>query len=429
MTDPAPASWPTDGPSTGAARAVTLTDLLRVPMHRLRLVARGRPGRSARRARLRAARAPAAVTASAVVAVRPVVTDAFTPSGAGADRAVNMNVESGIATGTEVVQRLASSVGGDPREIRNALEVEVPTGGQILRFTFQAQNAQRAVQSANLAAQAYLDVRRTMYEGQRAEMLRSYDASITKVAAQQTAVQKRASTAKGTAAGDAALAELSGINNQLTQLNASRTEIAAVDVNPGWVTQTAERALATSAGHRPLYLVAGLLGGALIGIVLAYGLGVDRPAGPFGRRRPGRHRPAAARHGAPAGVPRQPPGRRRGRPVRGDGRRRAGAPAGPGSAGHRPGRRHGAHRRARRGARRRWAGGLRRRRQWPHRAPARGRARRPWAVARRPVPAAGAQAPPGRRPGPAGAASRARPPGGPPRIRPAPARPPTRTPR
>ncbi|WP_328655074.1 lipopolysaccharide biosynthesis protein [Micromonospora sp. NBC_00330] len=269
MTDAAPTPWPTDGPSSGASRSVTLTDLLRVPMHRLRLVA------AVAMVGLLAALGyvllvPAALSASAVVAVRPVVTDAFTPSGAGADRAVNMNVESGIATGTEVVQRLADSAGGDPRDIRDALEVEVPTGGQILRFTYQARESHRAVQSANMAAEAYLSVRRAMYEQQRAEMLRSYDASITKVAAQQTALQKRANTAKDTAAGDALVAELAGINNQLTQLNAARTEIAAVDVNPGWVTQTAEKALVTSAGHRPLYLVAGLLGGALIGIVLAY---------------------------------------------------------------------------------------------------------------------------------------------------------------
>ncbi|MBG6066475.1 lipopolysaccharide biosynthesis protein [Micromonospora ureilytica] len=269
MTDAAPAPWPTDGPSSGTSRAVTLTDLLRVPMHRLRLV-----GAVATVGLLLALGyvllVPAAMSASAVVAVRPVVTDAFTPSGAGADRAVNMNVESGIATGTEVVQRLADSAGGDPRDIRNALEVEVPTGGQILRFTYQAGDAHRAVQSANMAAEAYLNVRRTMYEQQRAEMLRSYDASITKVVAQQVALQKRANTAKDTAAGDALVAELAGINNQLTQLNAARTEIAAVDVNPGWVTQTAEKALVTSAGHRPLYLVAGLLGGALVGVVLAY---------------------------------------------------------------------------------------------------------------------------------------------------------------
>ncbi|PWR09875.1 lipopolysaccharide biosynthesis protein [Micromonospora acroterricola] len=269
MTDAGSSSWPAEGSSTGATRSVTLTDLLRVPLHRLRLVAAvAAVGLLLALGYL--VLVPAALTASAVVAVRPVVTDAFTPSGAGADRAVNMNVESGIATGTEVVQRLADSAHADPRDIRDALEVEVPTGGQILRFSYQAQDAQRAVQSANLAAQAYLEVRRAMYERQRAEMLRSYDGSITKVVAQQTTVQKRANSAKDTAAGDAALAELAGINNQLTQLNAARTEIAAVDINPGWVTQTAERALVSSAGHRPLYLVAGLLGGALIGVVLAY---------------------------------------------------------------------------------------------------------------------------------------------------------------
>ncbi|RKN35233.1 lipopolysaccharide biosynthesis protein [Micromonospora musae] len=270
MTDTTSGSWPAGGtPGDGSARTVTLTDLLRVPLHRARLVA-GAAALGLLAALGYLMLVPPQVTASAVVAVRPVVTDAFTPSGAAADRAVNMNVESGIATGTEVVQRLADSVGGDPRDIRAALEVEVPTGGQILRFVYQAPDADRAVQAVNLAAQAYLDVRRAMYEKQRAEMLRSYDESIAKVVAQQGAVQRRANSARGTAAADLAVAELAGINNQLTQLNAARTEIAAVDVNPGWVTQTAERALASSAGHRPLFVIAGLLGGALLGVVLAY---------------------------------------------------------------------------------------------------------------------------------------------------------------
>ncbi|WP_433392753.1 lipopolysaccharide biosynthesis protein [Micromonospora sp. KLBMP9576] len=270
MTDAAPGSWPSDVPAGGgtAGRTVTLTDLLRVPLHRIRLV-----GAVAAVGLLAAVGyvllGPAPVTASAVVAVRPVVTDAFTPSGANADRAVNMNVESGIATGTDVVQRLADSEGLDPREVRDALEVEVPTGGQILRFVYQAPSAEQAVEGVNLAAQAYIEVRRSMYEKQREEMLRSYDESIAKVAAQQVALQKRVNSARPGSV-DAAVTELTGINNQLTQLNAARTEIAAVDVNPGWVTQSAERALASAAGNRPLYLLAGLLGGTLLGVVLAY---------------------------------------------------------------------------------------------------------------------------------------------------------------
>ncbi|MEU6024656.1 lipopolysaccharide biosynthesis protein [Micromonospora sp. NPDC047134] len=303
MTDAQPGGW---SGGTVAARTVTLTDMLRVPLHRIRLVA------AVAVLGLLAALGyvllvPGAVSASAVVAVRPVVTDAFTPSGAAADRAVNMNVESGIATGTEVVQRLADAGDLHPREVRNALDVEVPAGGQILRFTFTANSPEAAVSSANLAAQSYLEVRRAMYERQREEMLRSYDESIEKVAAQQTALQKRVANARD-GARDAAVAELAGVNNQLTQLSSARTEIAAVDVNPGWVTQTAEKALVSAGGRGPLYLAAGLLGGLLLGVVLAFVwesmdrrirsvddgrdatglplLGTVRGQGLFGRRRP-----------------------------------------------------------------------------------------------------------------------------------------------
>lgn len=269
MADASGGPWSGDaagGPPP--ARAVTLTDLLRVPLHRFRLVAVvAAVGLLATAGYLLLV--PAAVTANAVVAVRPVVTDAFTPSGAAADRAVNMNVESGIATGTEVVQRLADAGGRDPREVRDALEVEVPTGGQILRFGYRASDPRQAVESANLAARTYLDVRRAMYEKQRAEMLRSYDDSIARVAAQQSALQKRIGGARDGAV-DAAVAELAGINNQLTQLNSARTEIAAVDVNPGWVTRTADRTLVSATGHGPLHLLAGLLGGLLAGVVLTY---------------------------------------------------------------------------------------------------------------------------------------------------------------
>ncbi|GIJ79684.1 Capsular polysaccharide biosynthesis protein [Micromonospora phaseoli] len=274
MTDAVPSAWSGER-TTAPSRTVTITDVLRVPLHRIRLVAA-----VAAAGLLGVAGylllAPAAVTASAVVAVRPVVTDAFTPSGAAADRAVNMNVESGIATGTEVVGKLAETFGTDQRAVREALEVEVPAGGQILRFGYRSGSGDQAVEGANLAARSYLDVRRAMYEKQREEMLRSYDASISKVVEQQSAVQRRITSARDQAAANAAVAELGGINNQLTQLNSARTEIAAVDVNPGWVTRNADPALTASAGD-PLLLAGGLLGGAVVGLVLAFGWeSVDR---------------------------------------------------------------------------------------------------------------------------------------------------------
>ncbi|RQX20576.1 lipopolysaccharide biosynthesis protein, partial [Micromonospora ureilytica] len=144
--------------SLEARRAVTLTDLIWIPVHRWRIVA------ALSLAGLLVAigyliLVPNTVSASAVVAVRPVVTDAFTASGAAADRSVNMNVESGIATSTEVIQKLAQATGKDPLAVRDALEIEVPTGGQILRFVYTAPTVDEVVRTVNLAAETYLEVR------------------------------------------------------------------------------------------------------------------------------------------------------------------------------------------------------------------------------------------------------------------------------
>ena len=269
MTDRVAGAWPADGRAPGEPRrTLTLTDLNRIPLHRWRLV--GSLGLIGLLAAVGyVLLVPTTVDASAVLAVRPVVTDAFTSSGVGADRSVNMNVESGIATSTGVVQKIAAEIGKEELEVREALTVEVPTGGQILRLVYTARTADEAVKTVNLAAATYLETRRAMYEEQRSLMLKSYDESIAKVVAEQQAVQRRTtSTNQGTA--DAALAELPGINNQLAQLSNSRTEIASIDVSPGWVTQSAEPSLVSTGVNRLLYLVAGMLGGLLLGVVLSY---------------------------------------------------------------------------------------------------------------------------------------------------------------
>ncbi|WFE24108.1 lipopolysaccharide biosynthesis protein [Solwaraspora sp. WMMD937] len=251
------------------ARTVTLTDLLRIPSLRwMTVVAGAATGLLLAIGYLVVA--PPAASATAVVAVRPVVTDAFTYPGAGADRSVNMNVESGIAASTEVLSRIAEARSSDVVEVRRALEIEVPTGGQILRFTYSTGTVDDAVDTVNLAAATYLQVRQEMYERQRTDMLASYDESIVKVAEQQDAAQSRVANANSTPAADAALAEFGSLSNQLTELNAARTEIAAIDVTPGWITQSAQQQLSTDGPPGILYLAAGLLVGAVLGVLLTY---------------------------------------------------------------------------------------------------------------------------------------------------------------
>lgn len=250
-------------------RTVTLSDLLRVPLLRWPIVTGGAVvGLLLAIGYLVVA--PPSASATAVVAVRPVVTDAFTYPGAGSDRSINMNVESGIATSTEVLSRIADARTEEMVTVRQALQIEVPAGGQILRFTYAAGTVDTAVESVNLAAATYLQVREEMYEQQRADMLASYDESIATVAEQQSAAQRRAANASSDTAADAALAEFGSLSNQLTQLNAARTEIAAIDVTPGWITQTAQQQLTNAGQPRAVYLAAGLLAGLVLGMMLSY---------------------------------------------------------------------------------------------------------------------------------------------------------------
>ena len=250
-------------------RTVTLTELLRIPILRWPIVVVGAVvGLLLAIGYLLVA--PPSASATAVVAVRPVVTDAFTYPGAGSDRSINMNVESGIATSTEVLTRIAQARSDDAVTVRQALQIEVPAGGQILRFTYSAGTVDDAVDSVNLAAATYLQVREEMYEQQRTDMLASYDQSIATVAEQQAAAQRRAANSSSGPAADAALAEFGSLSNQLTQLNAARTEIAAIDVTPGWITQTAQQQLTTAGQPRAVYLAAGLLAGLILGALLTY---------------------------------------------------------------------------------------------------------------------------------------------------------------
>src|SRR2546430_8138871 len=81
--------------TAGPPQPVTLTQVARVPLRRWRWLAAGAVvGVLAVAGWLPLA--PPSFTATSVVTVRAVVTNPFSYPGAGADRSVNMNVESGI---------------------------------------------------------------------------------------------------------------------------------------------------------------------------------------------------------------------------------------------------------------------------------------------------------------------------------------------
>jgi Mrp family chromosome partitioning ATPase len=261
-------------PAGGPTQPVTLTQVARIPLRRWRwLLAGALLGVLAVAGYLLLA--PPSYHATSTVTVRAVVTNPFSYPGAGADRSVNMNVESGIATGGQVAARIAAATHQPAATVRTALQVEVPVGGQILRFDYTAPRSGQAVTGANAAARGYLAVRQAMYTAQRTSLLDSYDASIATATQQQAAATQRLNTLNAGGASNTspevagATEQLRAADDQLTQLGTARAEIAAVDLTPGTLTQPAAAPAGSSRSHGALYLLAGLLAGLLIGALAA----------------------------------------------------------------------------------------------------------------------------------------------------------------
>ncbi|MEV0154546.1 hypothetical protein AB0H57_12505 [Micromonospora sp. NPDC050686] len=217
---------------------------------------------------------PATYTATTAVVVRPVVTDPFSVPSGGADRAVNMTAESGIAGSNEVIDKVAAITGRESSDVADALEVETPVGGQVMRFQYAGHSESEAVAGANGAAQAYLNLRRGIYENQRAGVLKSYDETISVVTAQRTTTQRslpgNQSTTNPSPRTSALLDQLRALNDQLATLAEQRSKVASADLSPGSVTSAARAPVPSTRDSAPLILVAGVLGGLLLGGLVAF---------------------------------------------------------------------------------------------------------------------------------------------------------------
>ncbi|MFC0681072.1 hypothetical protein ACFFGH_24860 [Lysobacter korlensis] len=98
---------------------------------------------------------PDKYSTTAVLTVEPITVGQVGGSGS-----VNMDTEKVVATSTEVLGRAAKALpGSDIVSLREATEVTVPRGSQVLQFTFTSGTAEGAAAGANAVANAYGDQR------------------------------------------------------------------------------------------------------------------------------------------------------------------------------------------------------------------------------------------------------------------------------
>jgi len=264
----------TDSVAASRQRVVGFADVVRIPLRRWRIVL------AATAAVTLAVLAylfffPATYRATTVVVLRPVVTDPFTLPSSGADRAINMTAENGIALGNDVIDSTARILNRDPEAVRESLTTEVPTGGQVLRFQYAGDSERSAITGANTAAETYLRVREDIYKQQRAALILSYDNTIKQVTNQRIAVQKdlpnqKSSTDTASPRTQATLDQVSALNDQIAQLANARAKVSSADLSPGSITAAARSPIPSSHDAGPLYLLGAVLGGLLLGMVTAH---------------------------------------------------------------------------------------------------------------------------------------------------------------
>ncbi len=263
----------TDAVAAERQRVVGFADVIRIPLRRWRTVL----GVTAGLTLLVLAYlqfVPATYKATSVVVLRPVVTDPFTYPAGGADRAINMTAENGIASSNDVIDATARIVGLSAEDTRDALTIEVPTGGQVLRFQYAGSSEDQAILGANAAAETYLTVRESIYKAQRAALLRSYDNTMRLVTEQRSKAQKdlpdKLNSDTSSPSIQAVLDQVRALNDQVAQLANQRAKIGSADLSPGAVTAAARAPAKSSHDAAPLFVLGGLLGGVLLGMIAAH---------------------------------------------------------------------------------------------------------------------------------------------------------------
>lgn len=194
------------------------------------------------------------------VLVRPR-TDPFSTVGVAADNQVSMGTELQIALSATVADRAATALRQPSRAdaLLADLSVTNPRDTQVLRFEYAAGTPQGAARVTNAFAQAYLADRQERSEASVARMATGLERQITMLTKRVIALKSGGSSA-GTA----------GMQQQIAILQKRVSDIQTYDTSGGDVVRRAEPPTRPT-GPEPGWLMAfGLIGGLLLGVVLAW---------------------------------------------------------------------------------------------------------------------------------------------------------------
>ncbi|MEV5747777.1 Wzz/FepE/Etk N-terminal domain-containing protein [Actinoallomurus sp. NPDC052308] len=200
---------------------------------------------------------PKTYSAFAVVNVTPTKLDSGSQSGKQQD--INLQTEAQRVRSYDVAERVARDLHTKetPTALSASVSVNVPNDSTVIYITVNAATAANARDRAHAFAQAYLDDRR--------------DSATTVLMTQMTALQrqinslsKQLRTMTDKVQKNLVVAQMQALNNKASDLR-----VTAANVDPGEIITDARLPTSPSDPSLTRYLPSGLVGGLLLGVVLA----------------------------------------------------------------------------------------------------------------------------------------------------------------
>jgi len=212
---------------------------------------------------------PVTQTSTAAILINPLVGNPFTTEGQG-DDLVSLQSESQLVTSDPVTTAVAEVLGIDPsnRLLGSGVRVTVPPNTQILELSIAGADAQAVQDVAEALSEMYLESRQTLAQQTIDSQSDALEGKISETQSNLSTAQQLAQTGpRPERRLQARLAD--GYQTDLFNLRADLIEIQSTAVDAGRVITPATEAQASSSLIRVLLLVFGVLGGLLLGIVLA----------------------------------------------------------------------------------------------------------------------------------------------------------------
>lgn len=192
---------------------------------------------------------PKTYTATASLTVSPITTNPF--SSAAVNQQINITTERAILSSGEVASIAAKELGEKvtPGTLQSNTETAAPSGSQILEVSVTLPNAKKAADQANALAKAYLQFRSQGAAEVAAGYIKQIDVRIKGLTVQRDLTDSQL--------------------QQLQDLKQQRTSLTLAPASPGRVIGYAALPTTSSSMDAPVFIMAGAMGGLLLGMGLA----------------------------------------------------------------------------------------------------------------------------------------------------------------